>query len=113
VTFAGLILLYAGVIVASVAVVGLFRFKTPYTRVKAMALVSFPAAVFIHAASSLLVPFAKGGLRGLATALLFLLSGPVVSHVILLAAHRTGVPRNYPVDDLKKDGESTIKEDDL
>lgn len=99
---AGLVLLYLGVIVSIVAVIGLFRFKDPYSRVKALSLTNFPGAVLIHIASSLvLVPFAKGGIKGLITALLFILSGPVVSHVILLAAHQTGVPRSFEVDELK------------
>lgn len=84
---AGFILLYAGIAVTVVSAIGLLRFKDTFIRVKALALLSFPAAIFIHTASSLLVPFKQGGMRGLITAFVFLLSGPVLNHSILLAAH--------------------------
>jgi monovalent cation/proton antiporter MnhG/PhaG subunit len=97
----GIFLLYTGIALTVVGVIGLFRFSDTYTRVKSMALLSFPGAILIHTASSLLVPFAEGGIRGLITALVYFLSGPVLSHAILLSAHLLDVPREYKVDELE------------
>ncbi len=83
----GIILLACGMFFACVGVIGLFRFRDTYARTKALALVNLPAAVCIHVASSLLVP--GKGQRGLVTALLFVLTGPVLTYVILFAARRS------------------------
>ncbi len=90
-TIAGAILLCAGIIFAVAGVVGFYRFPDVYLRVKAYSLIGLPAAILIHVASSLVVPPGIGR-RGLITALLYLLSGPVGCHVILLAARRLGIP---------------------
>ncbi len=105
---AGFLLLYAGILFTLIATVGLFRFDDTYKRVKAQALIGFPGAILIHIASSLLV--ADGGSRGWITALHFLVSGPVVNHVILLTAHRMKVARDYPVDDLRNGSDAPLRQ---
>lgn len=90
-TTIGIIFLFGGLFFTMAGLVGLYRFPSSYMRVKALALVGLPAAILIHLGSSLVVPPGVGR-RGLITALLYLLSGPVVSHVILLTAHRLGLP---------------------
>lgn len=96
----GMIGVCIGVLLTLVAVIGLFRFPDTYTRIKSLALLGFPAAILIHASSSLLLPSSQGSSRGWITAFLFFVTGPVLNHAIMLAAHRTRVKRNYELDEL-------------
>lgn len=102
--FLALFLLIVGIFFTLVGVLGLYRFPDAYTRVKAMALVNLPGAVCIHVASSMMVP--GSGERGYVTALLFILSGPILSYALLYSAHHlhvVGIGRFTAVEDENKD----------
>jgi monovalent cation/proton antiporter MnhG/PhaG subunit len=92
-------MLLLGLVLTVCAVVGLWRLPDVYLRYKAVAMVGSLAAVLVHVASALLVP-AEYGARGFLTALLFLLSGPVLGQAVLLAAHNRGVDKVHTVDEL-------------
>lgn len=98
----GLVLLWVGVALCLLGTLGACRFRDLYARIKAMSLVNGLAAACIHLSSVGLVP-ADYGYRGALTALLFLLSGPALAHVVALAAHRTGEGGALARDDLRRD----------
>lgn len=83
----GLVLLALGIALSVAGVVGFFRLPEATLRLKALALVTTPAAVCIHVATAVMVP-SHHGMRGLVTALLFLLSGPMLGQTLLLAARQ-------------------------
>ncbi len=102
-----------GLLLTMSAVVGLWRLPDIYLRYKAVAMVGSLAAVLIHVAAALMVPWDHGS-RGLLTALLFLLSGPLVGQSILLAAHRLDSEKTHQVDELAEAivrGESPFPDD--
>ncbi len=93
-------MLLLGLLLTMAAVVGLWRLPDVYLRYKAVAVVGSLAAVLIHVAAALLVPWEHGA-RGMLTALIFLLSGPLVGQSVLMAAHRFEVEKIHEVDELK------------
>ncbi|MFP5501259.1 MAG: cation:proton antiporter [Candidatus Sericytochromatia bacterium] len=101
----GLAGLYLGIVIAAAGVLGLYRFPDAYTRLNALAKVTTVGALLIHLSSAALLPFGQGA-KGVLTALVLLLTTPVVTMAIALAAHRTGVPNITHTDDLARDEEA-------
>lgn len=95
----GLILLYLGVLITATGVLGIYRFPDVYTRLNALAKVTTVGALLIHLASALLLMTGHGA-KGVLTALVLLLTTPVVTQAIALTAHRLKVPNVNQRDDL-------------
>lgn len=99
---AGFALLWFGIALAVLGVLGMCRSRDLYARIKFMSLVNGLAAASIHLSSVGLVP-PEHGFRGVLTALLFLLSGPALAHALALTAHRTGAAAEPGRDDPARD----------
>jgi multicomponent Na+:H+ antiporter subunit G len=84
------IALLVGSLFSIVGILGMFRFPDVYTRLHATGKVSVFGAVLVLFATILLTPLGVG--KGLVLIALLLLSAPVVSHAIVSAAYRAGIP---------------------
>lgn len=98
----GLVLLYLGILITATGVLGVYRFPDVYTRLNALAKVTTLGALLIHLASALLLPPGQGS-KGVLTALVLLLTTPVVTQAIALTAHRMKVKSVLHRDDLARD----------
>ena len=95
----GLVGLWVGVVITAVGVLGIYRFPDPYTRLNALAKVTTVGALLIHLSSAALLPVGMGG-KGVLTALVLLLTTPVVTQAIASLAHRIGTRHVEMRDDL-------------
>jgi monovalent cation/proton antiporter MnhG/PhaG subunit len=97
----GIALFWFGMLLVAAGVVGIFRLRDVYARIKAMALINGLGAFVIHLSGVFLVPMGYG-YRGALVAVLFLISGPALAQVIARAAHRLGMNDGLEVDDLAR-----------
>lgn len=95
----GLTCLFVGVLVTAIGVLGIYRLPDVYTRLNALAKVTTVGALLIHLASAILL-LPNQGAKGVLTALVLLLTTPVVTQAIALTAHRMKVPNVNRRDDL-------------
>lgn len=84
------ITLLVGSLFSVFGILGMFRFPDVYTRLHATGKVSVFGAVLVLIATILMTPLGLG--KGLVLIALLLLSAPVVSHAIVSAAYRAGIP---------------------
>ena len=91
--------LYLGIAVAAAGVFGIYRFPDVYTRLNALSKVTTSGALLIHLSGAALLPGGQGA-KGVLTALVLLLTTPVVTQAIALAAHRLGQRSSGERDDL-------------
>jgi multicomponent Na+:H+ antiporter subunit G len=82
----GLLGLYAGIAICAAGVLGIYRFPDIYTRLNALAKVTTMGALLVHLSSAALLPWGEGE-KGVLTALVLLLTTPVVTQAIALTAH--------------------------
>ncbi len=92
--------LFLGVTVSAVGVIGLYRFPDVYTRLNLLAKVTAVGALGIHLCAAWLMPRGEAG-KGVLTAVVLLLTTPVVTQVIASAAHRLRVPDINRIDELR------------
>jgi multicomponent Na+:H+ antiporter subunit G len=95
----GLLGLYAGIAICAAGVLGIYRFPDIYTRLNALAKVTTMGALLIHLSSAALLPPGNGG-KGVLTALVLLLTTPVVTQAIALTAHLLRTPNVNRSDEL-------------
>lgn len=95
----GLVVLTAGLVLATLGVIGIQRMPVFYLRMKPFALVTTVAAVGVHVGAAMLVPGIVG-YKSLLTALLFLVTGPALAQALMYTAHRLEIPREAAVDEL-------------
>ena len=93
--------LYMGLLIAAVGVLGVYRFPDVYTRLNSLSKVTTVGAVLIHLSTAALLPLGQGS-KGVLTALVLLLTTPVVSQVISWTAHRLRVPSANYMDELEE-----------
>jgi multicomponent Na+:H+ antiporter subunit G len=96
-----LVALYLGLLIAAVGVLGVYRFPDVYTRLNSLSKVTTVGAVLIHVSTASLLPLGEGA-KGVLTALVLLLTTPVVSQVISWTAHRLRVPSANHMDELEE-----------
>ena len=101
-TALGLIALYLGIAIAAAGVLGVYRFPDVYTRLNALAKVTTAGALLIHLGAAALLPWGQGG-KGVLTAVVLLLTTPVVTQAIAWCAHRQGVRHVNRRDDYARD----------
>ncbi len=82
----GLVALYVGIAICAAGVLGIYRFPDIYTRLNALAKVTTMGALLVHLSSAALLPWGEGE-KGVLTALVLLLTTPVVTQAIALTAH--------------------------
>ncbi len=93
----GLIILWIGVVFCALGVVGLIRLPDVYCRLHASGKVATLGICGLLVGASLLLPAIS--LKALALAIFVVISSPVASHAIALAAYRQSVPMINPVRD--------------
>lgn len=93
--------LYVGLLIAAVGVLGVYRFPDVYTRLNSLSKVTTVGAVLIHVSTAALLPLGQGA-KGVLTALVLLLTTPVVSQVISWTAHRLRVPSANYMDEFEE-----------
>jgi multicomponent Na+:H+ antiporter subunit G len=93
----GLSFVVIGTFFALVGIIGIVRFPDVYTRIHASGKVSSLGIVNLLFGFALLMP--EAALRALLLGLFLVVSAPVASHAIALAAHRQGEPRRNAVRD--------------
>lgn len=103
-TFLELIAIVAvliGTAFSVVGVLGFIRMPDVYTRLHATGKVSIFGVVLLLLATVALTPLEFG--KGLVLIVLLVIGGPVTSHAIGSAAHRTGIPMKRAIcDDLAR-----------
>lgn len=82
----GILGLYAGIAISAAGVLGIYRFPDIYTRLNALSKVTTMGALLVHLSSAALLPWGEGE-KGVLTALVLLLTTPVVTQAIALTAH--------------------------
>ncbi len=82
----GVLGLYAGIAICAAGVLGIYRFPDIYTRLNSLAKVTTLGALLVHLSSAALLPWSEGE-KGVLTALVLLLTTPVVTQAIALTAH--------------------------
>jgi len=82
----GILGLYTGIAICAAGVLGIYRFPDIYTRLNALAKVTTMGALLVHLSSAALLPWGQGE-KGVLTALVLLLTTPVVTQAIALTAH--------------------------
>lgn len=97
----GIVALYVGLVITAVGVIGIYRFPDVYTRLNALAKVTTVGALLIHLASAALLATGHGA-KGVLTALVLLLTTPVVTHAIGLMAHTMNAPNVNRRDELRE-----------
>jgi multicomponent Na+:H+ antiporter subunit G len=99
VQIAGLIFLLGGFFFCAVGVLGIVRFPDVYSRIHASGKVSSLGIIGILIGTAFLMP--ESITKMIVLGIFLVVSSPVASHAIALAAHRQGVPRaNVIRDDL-------------
>ncbi len=101
---AGLIFMVAGLFFCAVGVLGIVRFPDVYARIHASGKVSSLGIIGILVGTAFLMP--ETALEVIVLGIFLIVSSPVASHAIALAAHRQGVPRANAVRDDLADLES-------
>ncbi len=96
----GLLGLYAGIAICAAGVLGIYRFPDVYTRLNSLAKVTTMGALLVHLSSAALLPWGEGE-KGVLTALVLLLTTPVVTQAIALTAHVLRTPNVNRKDELK------------
>ncbi|MBX3063070.1 MAG: monovalent cation/H(+) antiporter subunit G [Anaerolineae bacterium] len=86
----GLVALWIGVIFCALGVLGLLRFPDAYSRLHASGKVSTLGLCGLLVGSAFLLP--SSALKVIALGIFMVISSPVASHVIALAAYRQGIP---------------------
>lgn len=86
----GSIFLIGGLFFCAVGVLGIIRFPDVYSRIHASGKVSSLGIIGILIGTGILMP--QTALELIVLGLFLLVSAPVASHTIALAAHRQGVP---------------------
>lgn len=92
--------LYVGIAICAAGVLGIYRFPDIYTRLNALAKVTTMGALLVHLSSAALLPRGAGG-KGVLTALVLLLTTPVVTQAIALTAHILRTPHVNHTDELE------------
>lgn len=102
----GALLMLVGTFFCALGVYGVLRLEDVYARLHAAGMVVTLGAVAIMASLVLLAP-ATAALKGIATALFLLLTGPLITHILARTAHRRGMrlARRDARDDLRRSGE--------
>ncbi len=100
----GILALYAGIAICAAGVLGIYRFPDIYTRLNSLAKVTTMGALLVHLSSAALLPWGEGE-KGVLTALVLLLTTPVVTQAIALTAHILGTCNVNREDDLKHPGQ--------
>jgi multicomponent Na+:H+ antiporter subunit G len=93
----GLVALWIGVIFSALGVLGLIRFPDVYCRLHASGKVSTMGLFGLLVGAALLMP--TTALKAIALAIFMIISSPVATHAIALAAYRQGVPMQKPMRD--------------
>lgn len=93
----GLLVIWLGVLFSALGVLGMWRLPDVYCRLHASGKVSTLGLCGLLLGTALLMPAAT--LKVLALAIFSVLSAPVASHAIALAAYRLGVPLRRKVRD--------------
>lgn len=103
----GSVFMLAGLFFCLVGVVGIMRFPDVYARIHASGKVSSLGVIGILIGTAFLMP--ETALEVVVLGLFLLVSSPVASHAIALAAHRLGVPRAGVVRDDLADGSLNVQ----
>jgi multicomponent Na+:H+ antiporter subunit G len=90
----GLIPLWIGVIFCGLAVLGMFRFPDVYARLHASGKISTTGMAGLLLGTALIMPSTL--LKGIALAIFVVITSPVSTHAIAMAAYRSGVPMVHP-----------------
>jgi multicomponent Na+:H+ antiporter subunit G len=93
----GLIALWIGVIFSALGVLGLLRLPDVYCRLHASGTISTMGLCGLLVGAALLMP--STALKAIALAIFTVVTSPVATHAIALAAYRLGVPMRNPVQD--------------
>ncbi|MCC7452301.1 MAG: monovalent cation/H(+) antiporter subunit G [Anaerolineae bacterium] len=93
----GLIALWLGVIFSALGVLGLIRFPDVYCRLHASGKVSTMGLCGLLLGAACLMPSTL--LKVIALAIFMIISSPVSTHAIALAAYRQGVPMHKAIRD--------------
>jgi multicomponent Na+:H+ antiporter subunit G len=93
----GLVFLWIGVIFSALGVVGLIRFPDVYCRLHASGKVSTIGLCGLLLGAVFLMPTLAA--KAIALAIFMIISSPVATHAIAMAAYRLGVPMHRPVRD--------------
>lgn len=93
----GLILLWIGVIFSALGVLGLIRLPDVYCRLHASGKVSTMGLCGLLLGASVLMPAIAP--KAVALAIFMIISSPVATHAIAMAAYRMGVPMQRHVRD--------------
>lgn len=102
ITLIGLCALMLGIGITAAGVVGIYRFPDVYARLNALAKVTTMGAILVHLSSAALLPPGEGG-KGVLTALVLLLTTPVVTQAIAYLSHRLALPNQLQRDELASD----------
>lgn len=97
----GLVPLWIGVIFCGLAVLGMFRFPDVYARLHASGKVSTMGMAGLLLGTALIMPSTL--LKGIALAIFVVITSPVSTHVIAMAAYRSGVSMVNPKRDEIRD----------
>jgi multicomponent Na+:H+ antiporter subunit G len=98
----GLIALWIGILFCALGVLGLLRFPDAYSRLHASGKVSTLGLCGLLIGSACLLP--STALKVIALAIFMVISSPVASHAIALAAYRQGVPMKDAARDDMREG---------
>jgi multicomponent Na+:H+ antiporter subunit G len=85
----GLIPLWAGVVFCGLGVLGMFRFPDVYSRLHAAGKVSTMGLAGVLLGGALIMP--STALKAIALAVFIVITSPVATHAIAMAAYRSGV----------------------
>lgn len=99
-SWVGILGLYTGIAICAAGVLGIYRFPDIYTRLNALAKVTTMGALLVHLSSAALLPWGEGE-KGVLTALVLLLTTPVVTQAIALTAHMLHTRNVNREDDLR------------
>lgn len=97
----GLIIVWAGVVVCVLSVLGIVRFQDVFNRLHAAGLITTLGLGALALGGTLIMPII--GWKALALFLFVLLTAPVSTHMIALAAHRTPAATKKTKEDLIAD----------
>jgi len=107
----GLLSIWIGVIFCILAILGLYRLPDVYARLHASAKVSTMGLAGLLLGTALILP--ASALKAIALTIFIVITGPVSSHAIAVAAYRLGVPIIHPSgqparDDMKPQSERFV-----
>ena len=93
----GLLMLWFGIVFSALGVLGLYRLPDVYCRLHATGKISTLGLFGILLGAAILMP--STALKVLALAVFVIITSPVSTHAIALAAYRGGVPQQRAVRD--------------